>query len=150
MFNHFIPLALAAALGAAAAQGDLKGPPDQVTIPDDNVFTTVSKLRPGQGNWVAQSDVVVDSDKGRVWIKADAKVLSKTNASLFGKTDKVIRVMGGDGGVGVVLPPGVWLWEPVDAKAITYPVVPCMSWTREGAAANPTAKGGAKTKGGDQ
>ena len=77
MFNHFIPLALAAALGAAAAQGDLKGPPDQVTIPDDNVFTTVSKLRPGQGNWVAQSDVVVDSDKGRVWIKADAKVQAR-------------------------------------------------------------------------
>jgi hypothetical protein len=150
MFTQFTPalLALAGAFIGALQPGNLKGSPDQIVIPEDNVFTTVGKLRNGQGNWIMQTDVIVDALDGKVWIKADAKVLSKANASLFGKTDKVIRVAADDKGVGVILPPGTWLWEPQDLKNNTAPMVPCMSWAKDGAAPPATSSKSGVKKGG--
>ena len=149
MNSFYSILAFGASILFSGQPDDLKPIPGQVQIPEDQVYSTVAKLRPGQTNWIGKSDVIVDGSTGVVWIKSTAKARSQKMAQYFGK-EPVLQITCTDKGCGIICPPGDWEWEPTDRKDITFSVVPCMSWQRSDDGLSKTKKGGAKTKGGDQ
>ncbi len=110
--------------------------PGQANFGEDLVVLPISKLTPGQGNYAAQSDVIVDHE-GFGWIKADAKVYSARVAAARFPGEKLLTITKTAKGLGVILPagkPGDWLWEPVQRASISVAVLPCMSLAQEDAA----------------
>jgi hypothetical protein len=124
-----IPLALA---GPEDAEQPDKGV-QPFNVGEDYVVLSFSKLQPGQGNWAAASDVIIDSE-GFAWLKADAKVYSQKVAATVHPGEKLLMVTRGAKGLGVILPagtkPGDYLWEPVvrPKGSLDYP---CITWEIE-------------------
>ena len=137
-------LALILSFLPAAPADEPKPAAGQQPFTEDEVYTTVAKLGPDQGNWIAHDDVVVDHE-GYVWLRAEAKVQSQKMALLAAKGGDLVLVRRDAKGLAITIGAAAQ-WEIVQRSTLkAADVLPCMTWRK-----GPPDAGPKKLKGGLQ